>query len=160
MIDPKLEATFRELVGHAIHDRENEIVRIIATAGQEAYGKILTLTIEASAYTVLYAAERWPNDADLKETSRIAAAAKSGLEISADDIYAFLKDVVFGSGPAGFHGHPMTPLGTLGRLLVSFKPPTGDSWNDFLDTIETGIEAADTTRQEAAPSITYRFLKK
>lgn len=162
MIDPKLEETFRELVGHAIHNREDDIVTIIATSGDEEklYGGVLALAIESAAYVVLHAAKRWPTNADLKRISEIAAEAKSGLKISADDINDYLKNVVFGLGTAEFQGHPMTPLGALGRLLVSFKPPVGDTWNDFLDTIEDGIDAADATRKEAGPIIAYRVLRK
>jgi hypothetical protein len=52
------------------------------------------------------------------------------------------------------------PLYTLASQVVAFNPPQGDGWNDWLDVIEAGIEAAEQVPRLAAPAVMYAFGQK
>lgn len=159
MIDPKLEETFRKLISHAIHNRQDDMARVITEAGEEAYGQVAALAIQGAAYVVIDTAGRWPVDADLKEAGRIGSEALPSIPVTADDIYSHLKTVVFGSSGA-VAGHPVIPLYALAALVAGFKPPKGTDWNDWLDVVESAIEAAGRARATDLPAMTYRYLKK
>lgn len=159
MIDPKTEETFRELTGHAIHSRQDDMARVIAEAGEQVYGAVVALAVQAAAYVCIDTAERWPTDADLKSAARIASEGKTGLPVTADEIRAYLSGVVFGSD-TGANGHAMMPLFALATLVTGFKPPQGKGWNDWLDVIEAAIEAADQVQISVLPALVYRFGRK
>ncbi|MBO0802693.1 MAG: hypothetical protein J2P25_06405 [Nocardiopsaceae bacterium] len=165
MIDPKTDDTFRQITEHAIRNRVDDMARVIAEAGEKAYGQIAGLVVQASAYIAIDASERWPNDADLREVARIASESKASLPVTADEIHAYLSRVVFGTdrvdsvfGDA--EKAALVPLYTLANLLVAFKPPQGKGWNDWLDVIESAIETADVVPGTAAPMVMNRYLKK
>lgn len=160
-INQELEETFRKLVGHAIRNEQHDITRIITKAGPETTGRVISLCIRAGAYVCLYAAERWPGDADLKEVTRAASEAGTGLPVTESDMYNYLSRVVFGAETgAGNFSNPLVPLFTLANLLVAFDPPHGKGWNDWLDVIESAIEAADQVRATDLPAMVFRFARK
>lgn len=155
MIDQKIEQTFRQLTGHAIHNREEDIARLIAETGQGVAEQVMTLAVQAAGYVVIESAERWPTSGDLKSAARVAARRSN---VAEGDALAYLEDIVFGSGTQV--SHPMIPLYVLAGLVTGYKAPRGTDWNDWLDVIEAGIEAADTVRTEARPAVAYRLFKK
>lgn len=114
--------------------------------------------MRVTGYVLIRSAKRWPLDADFKSAARIVSETLTTTPVAADDVHAYLRDVVFGSG--SFGGHPLTPLYALAGLLAELKTPRGSDWNDRLDLAEAGIEAAEATREEADPAIVYRYLKK
>lgn len=167
-IDEKTDQTFRELVGHSIRNRVDEIQRVIAEAGEKGTGQLLSLVIQSSAYIVINASERWPKNVDLKEAARISSESAARLPISADEIHSYLSRVVFGSEQLNAvfpdaEKSALVPLYTLASLLVAFDPPkesNGKDWNDWVDVIEAAIEAAEQVAPLAAPAVAYRYLRK
>ncbi|MCL2729319.1 MAG: hypothetical protein FWE15_04755 [Actinomycetia bacterium] len=158
MIDPKTEDAFRTIIGHAVHGRNDDAEKAIAQAGQQAMQEFTTLAIQAAGYVVIDTAGRWPTDADLASAARIATETLPGMPGSREDVLAYLKSVVFSAGT--FDGHPLTPLYAAAALTAGFKPPQGSDWNDWLDVIEAGIEAADAMRREAGPAVAFRLFRK
>lgn len=164
-IDPKTDETFRDLVDHALHNRVEDVAATIAEAGEKGWERVSSLVIQASAYVAIDASQRWPNDADLKETARIASESRASLPVTADEIHAYLSQVVFGTDRVdGIFKDPekaaLVPLCSLANLLISFVPPAAtDQWG-YLDVIESAIEAADQARTTDLPAMVFRFGRK
>lgn len=163
-IDPKTEKAFRDLLDHALHNRLDDVARGIAEAGPETYEHAAALAVQVAAYIVINAAERYPSAADLKKTASIAAESKTNLPIAEDDIHAFLSRMVFGTenGLAVFQGNedaPLIPLYATANLILSFTPKGTKMWN-YLDVIESAIEAAEQARADTLPAFVYRFSRK
>lgn len=164
-IDPKTDDMLREITEHAIRNQVDDIAKVIVEAGEKAYGQAAGLVVQASAYIAIDASERWPNDADLKEVARIASESRAGLPVTADEIHAYLSRVVFGPEEitavfADGQKAALVPLFTLASQLVAFKQPQGKGWNDWLDVIESAIEAADQVRATDLPAMVYPFGRK
>lgn len=161
MIGKATDETFRELVDHAIHNRLDDVAGTISRAGEKGYEAVAPLVIQAAAYICIYVSERWPNDADLKDTARIASESGTGLPVTAEQTHAYLSRAVFGTEQVlqvfnGDENAPVIPLFVLANLLVSFKAPQGKGWNAWLDVIENAIETAEQTRSDVLPALMYK----
>jgi len=161
---PKTEETFRELLDRALHNRLDDVASLIATVGPQAYETAAALAIQVTGHVVIDTAERWPTEADLREIARLSATAITGLLVTEDMIGDCLSRVVFGSESvmdvfAGNQDAPVIPLFTLANVILSFTPK-GLHWSDYLDRIETGIEAAGSVPDDVLPSMVYRFVRK
>lgn len=157
----EVDELLRELVERTLKGDEDGLAAAAGTASEETLSEVMTLAIRAAGYVVVDSAGKVPTGADLEKASHMAAGSKSGTPVTEEAIRSYLKEVVFGSGTSDFAGqHPLVPLHVLASLLNAFTPPTGKGWNQWLDTIEGGIEAASRVRKEAAPAVVYEYLRK
>jgi hypothetical protein len=159
-INPKAEDTFRDLADHAMHDRLDDVARVLETAG-ETYGEVLVLAVRVAAYITVDVSGRYPQEVDMQEVSRIASESITKLPVSKEETFSFLERSVFGFEPVdrvfADKGKVATvPLFTVANLLVSFTPE-GSTWSQYLDQIETSIEAAERAESYVLPAMVYEY---
>lgn len=160
VIDPKVEAPLRKMLGHAIRHEMDELAELGATMGDRTYTEGMVLCTLATSYIAIDVCNRWPIDADLRELARRAAKSVTSLPVAEDDIYTYLSRVVFGFEPlmsvfGDLEKTGKVPLYTTANLLLGFHPGEMDQW-DYLDQIWNEVEAADRARLTMLPALMYR----
>lgn len=163
-ISNKIDETFREIMQYAIRNEVEELQRMFAEAGEKATGQIFSLAVQASAYITIDVSEGWPDDGDLKEVAKITARSRAKAPVAYDEVYTYLSRVVFGRKKLEVvfpdpEKAAMVPLFTLANQVIAFNPPQGEGWNEWLDVIETGIEAAEKIPDWAVPAAMYRYKR-
>lgn len=163
-IDQKISDQFRVMLGFAIQNKTDDFAGGILEVGAQRYEQFISLAINAAGHLVIDAAERYPNDADLKKIASIGAKARTNLPVTEEEIYLFLSKVVFGRetlaavnpdrGKAS-----LVPMYALANLLIILSPTGTDQWT-YLDVIESAIEAADKMNFGVLPSMVYRFGRR
>lgn len=159
-IDPRVEEPLRELLGHAIRDELDDVAEKMLEAGEQVYEAIRALCVQVSAYITIDVSNRWPAEADLHEVAKIGARSVTKLPVTEDEMYEFLARSVFGFErivdvfPDAKRAS-IVPLFTTANILLSFSHE-GKHWSDYLDVIESGIEASEETSLFVLPSLMYR----
>jgi hypothetical protein len=95
-IDPKIEQPARKLLGHAIRHELDDLAASVQSQGPDALSGGISVCLLASAYIAIDVSERSPTDADLKEIAKSAAESVTRLDITEQEIYAYLSRVALG----------------------------------------------------------------
>src|ERR1035438_5410687 len=95
-IDPKTERATRKLLGQAIRHELDELAASVQSEGAEALVGSIPLCLLASAYIAIDVSDRWPTDTDLREIAKNAAESVTRLDITEQEIYAYLSRVALG----------------------------------------------------------------
>jgi hypothetical protein len=159
VIDPKVEKTARSLLGHAIRQDLDELAGIIGGTGDETLAACIPLYVLASAYIAVDVSGRWPTDADLRDIASRAAKSATRLDISEQEIHAYLSRVALGSQRLDEvftdQGLATVPLYATANLLLSFGPQDKEWW-EYLDQIWDATETAERTSLSVLPALTLR----
>ncbi len=155
-IDPKTEQPTRKLLGHAIRRELDELTASVRSGGPEALLGSLPLCLLASAYIAIDVSGRWPADADLREIAKGAAGSATRLDITEQEIYAYLSRVALGHDTLddvfSDEGLATIPLFATANLLLTFCPPEKE-WFEYLDQIWDAAEAAERTSLTVLPAL-------
>jgi hypothetical protein len=161
-IDPKTEQQARKLLGHAIRHELDDLAALARAEGPEALLGSLPLCLLASAYIAIDVSGRWPTDADLREIAKNAAESVTQLDITEQEIYAYLSRVALGPEKLddvfSVEGLAMIPLFATANLLLTFCPREKEWW-EYLDQIWAASEAAERTSPAVLPAVILRAHK-
>lgn len=162
MVDPKVEAPLRKMLGHVMRGELDEFCALIEAIGPQMYEAAVGLAIMASGYIAVQVSERWPNAADVQALAKHAATSPNS-QVTADEISAYLSRVVLAGEPLSVFDDQkkmaVTPVFALADLLVSYCAQHEDQWA-YLDEIWAGVEAADQAPPAVLPAMVFRFGRK
>jgi hypothetical protein len=164
VINPKAEKSTRELLGHAIRGELPELAVAIQAAGNETYRQCIALCLLVAGYVAVDVCKRWPIDADIREVARNAAEADGRMELTESDFYGFLAGSVLGDETLDqalgtIEAAATLPVLLTGSLLLTFRP-RGQKWWDYLDAIESALDAAATIDASVLPALTLFTRRK
>lgn len=163
-IDRKVEQATRTMLGHAIRHELDDLAALLQTLGDDTLLRGISLCLVASAYIAIEASERWPTDADLRDTAKLASS-QSGteLDISEQEIHDYLSRVALGpeklDAVFSQKGLVSIPLYATANLLLSFRP-SDKQWWEYLDQIWKATEAADRTSLTVLPALMFRAYRE
>jgi hypothetical protein len=160
IIDPKVEAPTRDMLGHAIRGELAELSALIQSVGGERYKQALGLCLTAAAYVAVDVSGRWPSEADVHEIARVVVEHESEVQLDQTDVYNYLSGAALGFQPLPEAlGDDMAaatlPLLITGSMLFTFKPK-GQEWWDYLDRIWSAYETAETVHVSVLPALQVR----
>lgn len=162
MIDPKVEAPLRKMLGHIMRGEEDDLDAQIDKIGPQMYESAVALAIAASGYIAIDASERWPREVDIRELAKRAATTR-GSQVTESEISEYLSRVVLGSeNPLDvFEGNraAIIPLFATADLLLTFHARYANQWK-YLDAIWNAIEVADQLEPVVLPAAMFRFARK
>jgi hypothetical protein len=162
-IDPKTEQATRKLLGHAIRHELDELAATAQSQGAEALIGSLPLCLLASAYIAIDVSDRWPAEADLREIAKSAAGSVTQLDITEQEIYAYLSRVALGPEKLddvfSVEGLTTIPLFATANLLLTFCPREKEWWQ-YLDQIWAAAETAERTSPAVLPAVILRAHKR
>jgi hypothetical protein len=162
-IDQKTEQQARKLLGHAIRHELDDLAALAQSGGPEALLGSLPLCLLASAYIAIDVSDRWPTDADLREIAKNAAESVTGLDVTGQEIYAYLSRVALGPEKLddvfSVEGLASIPLFATANLLLTFCPREKEWWQ-YLDQIWAAAEAAERVSPAVLPAVILRAHKK
>jgi hypothetical protein len=162
-IDPKIEQPFRKMLGHAIRHELDDLAAVVLAQGSEALLASIPLCLLASAYIAVDVSDRWPTDADLREIAKSAAQSATQLDITEQEIYAYLSRVALGREKLddvfAAEGIATVPLFATANLLLTFCPHE-KNWFEYLDQIWDATEVADRTSLTVLPALMIRARNK
>ncbi len=163
-IDRKAEQATRTMLGHAIRHELDDLAALKQSLGDDTLLGGLSLCLLASAYVAIEASERWPTDADLRETAKLAAsqlATEPG--VGEREIHEYLSRVALGPEKLEevFSGKDLVtiPLYATAKLLLGFRP-RDKNWWEYLDQIWKATEAADRTSITVLPALMFRAYRE
>jgi hypothetical protein len=161
-IDPKTEQQTRKLLGHAIRHELDDLAVLARSQGPEALLGSIPLCLLSSAYIAIDVSDRWPTDADLREIAKNAAESVTRLDITEQEIYAYLSRVALGPEKLddvfSVEGLATIPLFATANLLLTFCPREKEWWQ-YLDQIWAATEAAERTSPAVLPAVILRAHK-
>jgi hypothetical protein len=161
-IDPKTEQSTRQMLGHAIRHELDDLAAFVQSTGNDALLGSIPLCLFASAYIAIDVSDRWPTDADLREIAKHAAQAVTRLDITEQEIYAYLARVALGEDKLddvfSVEGLATVPLFATANLLLTFCPREKEWW-EYLDQIWDSAEAADRISLALLPALILRAHK-
>ena len=162
-IDPKIEQPTRKVLGHAIRHELDDLAALAQAEGPEALLGSLPLCLLASAYITIDVSDRWPTDADLKEVAKNAAESVTQLDITEQEIYAYLSRVALGPEKLddvfSVEGLATIPLFATANLLLTFCPREKEG-GQYLDQIWAAAEAAERISSAVLPAVILRAHKR
>ena len=162
-IDRKVEQATRTMLGHAMRHELDELAALMRTIGNETLLRSLPLCLLASAYIAIDVCERWPTDADVREIAKNAAESVTRLDISEEEIYAYLSRIALGPEKLddvfSAEGIVTVPLYATANLLLTFCPRDKEWW-EYLDQIWEATETADRTSLTVLPALMLRAHKQ
>ncbi|MBO0802199.1 MAG: hypothetical protein J2P25_03875 [Nocardiopsaceae bacterium] len=162
MVDPKVEAPLRKMLGHIMRGETDDALELAEEIGPQTYESAVALAIAASGYIAIDTASRWPNQADIKALAKHAATTR-GSQVTESEISDYLSRVVLGSdNPLDvFQGNraAIIPLFATANLLVSYSGLYADQW-EYLDAIWNAIDEADQLQPAVLPAATFRLGRK
>lgn len=161
MIDPKVSAPLRQMLGHVTRHELDALRELVDAAGPDVCGAALELCVPTCGYVAIQVSGRWPEETDLRQIAAHTARSMTGLDVSESEIGAYLTRSVFGFEPLEVaipdpQRFGVIALFTTASVLVSFCPPELD-WSGYLDQIWNAIEAARQTRIEVLPALMYQL---
>lgn len=163
MVDPKIEAPLRKMLGHVMRGELDELGKLIEAVGPQMYEAALPLCVLASGYISVDISKRWPGEADVKALARHAAAVPSS-QVTETEIIDYLSRIVL-AGESPLTVFPdaqkaaMAPLFATADLLVAFSGNYADQWS-YLDAIWNAIDAASQVKPDIVPAVVFQFGRK
>jgi hypothetical protein len=158
-IDPKIEQPARKMLGHAIRHELDELSALVQAEGNEVLIGSIPLCVFISGYIAIDVAGGWPTDADLREIAKLASESATELDITQEEIYAYLSRVALGPEKLddvfSDEGLATIPLYATANLLLSFRP-RDKHWWEYLDQIWDAAEAAESTKLTVLPALMLR----
>jgi hypothetical protein len=162
-IDPKTEQPTRKMLGHAIRHELDELAAVVQAEGAEAVLSSIPLCLFASAYIAIDVSDQWPTEADLREIAKAAAESVTRLDITEQEIYAYLSRVALGTEKLddvfSVEGFATVPLFATANLLLTFCPRDKEWW-EYLNQIWDSAEAADRMNLAVLPALMLRAHKE
>lgn len=162
MVDPKVEAPLRKMLGYIMRGESDKLDALIEEIGPRMYESAVALAIAASGYIAVRVSKRWPNEVDVKALARHAVDVRD-THVTESEIRDYLSRVVLGSdNPLDvFEGNraAIVPLFATANLVLSFCGQYENQWK-FLDAIWNAIEEADRLEDAVLPAATFRFARK
>jgi hypothetical protein len=161
-IDRKTEAATRTMIGHAIRGELEELAALIHAEGNKTLEGMINLCTYAAGYIAIDIVEAWPSDEALHKIAENASKSVTGLDISEEEIYAFLSRVALGNEMLDdvFTAEGFTvPLYATANLLLTFFPK-GKHWFEYLDQIWNAADASERVGAEVLPALTLRVRKQ
>lgn len=160
MVDPKVEAPLRKMLGHVMRGELEDFGALIEGIGPQMYEAAVGLAVMAAGYIAVRVSERWPVEADVQALAKRAATSPNS-QVTADEISAYLARVVLGGES------PLTvfddqkkaaviPVFATADLLVSYCAQHEDQWA-YLDEIWNAVDVADQTPPAVLPAMVFRF---
>jgi hypothetical protein len=162
LIDPKIEASTRKLLGHAIRGELDDLDALIVSIGPQVYTAVVALAVLASGYIAIQVSERWPREVDIRALAKHASTSPNS-QVTEGEIAACLSRVVLDSESPlevfpGDEKAALIPLFTAANLLISYCAQHKDHWA-YLDSIWNSIEAAEAVEVPVAPAVMYLYSK-
>lgn len=162
MVDPKIEAPLRKMLGHAMRGELDELDSLIDSVGPQVYEAAAALMVMASGYIAVSTSKRWPEEVDVQALARNSATAPHS-QVTEAEIRDYLSRVVLGSeSPIDvFDGNraAIIPLFATANLLLRFSGLYEDQWK-YLDAIWNAVDAADHVAPDILPAMVFRFGRK
>ena len=158
-IDQKAEQATRKMLGHAIRHELDDLAALVQAEGNEALLATIPLCLLASAYIAVDVSGRWPTEADLREIAGSAAQSVTRLDITEQEIFAYLSRVALGPDKLddvfSTEGVATIPLFATANLLLTFCPRDKEWW-EYLDQIWDATETAERTSPAILPALILR----
>jgi hypothetical protein len=158
VIDPKVEDSTRDLIGHAVRGELDELVGLMTELDPDCRIECLVLCLRIVGYIAIdICGHAWPTDADLHEIAREMSAADLNFKLEEADAYAFLRRAALGFEPI-FDVFPekdkavAVPIFTSAALLASYRREPRHWW-EYLDVIEQALEQAAPLPKETVPAV-------
>jgi hypothetical protein len=157
-IDPQVERPTRHILGHAMRGELDKIADILASLTEQQFLRCLGLCISIAGYIAIDVSGRRSTESDIGQIASALAERESAYPLTAAQIQDFLSGVVFGGQDAGAavsdgEAAVMLPIHVTASLLANYRRIEGTVW-DYLDTIETAFETAETVNVRAlAPAL-------
>jgi hypothetical protein len=155
-IDPDVEQTTRDLLGHVIRGEFAETADAIEATGAERFPHCLSLSLRVAGYIAIDACSwQWPTEADLLEiVSRTTAASE---DLSEADSYAYLARCALGFEVLADVFRDQTKVATIpllatAALLITYNPP-GRTWDEYLTIIERSLDLVAPLPEATVPAL-------
>jgi hypothetical protein len=157
-IDPTIENPSRDMLGHAIRGKFDELADVIEAIGEERLLECLVLCLEIAGYIAIdICGQKWPTKADVHEIAQVMAGADMDFDLDESDVYDYLARAALGFEPlievipekekvAGL------PIFITATLLVTYRGH-GRDWWDYLDEIEEALEIAAPLPDKVVPAL-------
>ncbi|MGH3246231.1 MAG: hypothetical protein ACRDOI_08475 [Trebonia sp.] len=157
-IDPKIEKSTRDMLGHAVRGKFDELADVIETVGEEPLRECLVLCLEIAGYIAIdICGHKWPSKADVREIAQVVAGTDMDFELAESDVYDYLARSALGFEPlievipdkekvAGL------PILITATLLVTYRQHETDWW-DYLNEIEEALEIAAPLPGNVVPAL-------
>lgn len=160
-IDPKVEATTRNMLDQAMRGKVEEIPSKLEALEGEHRRRCVELCLMITGYVVIdVCGSRWPSDDAVRIIAENAVKAETRLKFNESEVYNYLARTVLGFKPLKeTFPEPadelMAPILITGSLLLTSRPRDKDLWR-YLDEIESATEAADSMERYFFPAVIYR----
>jgi hypothetical protein len=159
-IELKTEKPARDMLGHAIRGELAELATFIQAVGRETYRQSIALCLAISACIAIDVSGRWPTEADMDQIAHNTAENETRLDLREADIRNYLARAVLGFEPleqalGSVEAAASLPVLITGSMLFIFRP-RGEEWFEYLDSIESSLEAAERIDVSLLPALTLR----
>jgi hypothetical protein len=163
VIDPKAEQPARKMLGYALRGELDVLADYIRAEGSDILPKAIPLFLLASAYIAIDVSGRWPTEADTREIAKSAAQSVTRLDLTEQEIYAYLSRVALGNDKLddvfAAEGLATVPLYATANLLLTFCPRDKEWW-EYLDQIWDAAQVADRTSLTVLPALLLRARRQ
>jgi hypothetical protein len=164
VVDPKVEAPTRKMLGHAIRNELDDLAAVIRAGGDDILAGAVNLCTFAAGYICIdVTGNRWPTEASLRKIAHNASQSATRLPITEEVIFEFLSRVALGNEYAddvfSAEGVGLVPIYTTANLLLAFFPKD-KHWFEYLDQIWNAAEVADRISAEVLPALMLRVRKQ
>jgi hypothetical protein len=168
-INTKVEKALREALDNVAHVEEDQITVPLAPLDESEHAEALALAGMITCYvTVDVCGNKWPNQASARQVAEDLATTGSTakrLKLDTGQIYAYLSRTVL--GPERLEDvipdepyFTRLPVVVAQRGLSVYHPKDIAMW-DYLDRIESAIEAASALDESVLPAVVMRaYLPK
>jgi hypothetical protein len=157
-IDPKVEESARDLLGHAIRGEFDESANVIEAVGEQRFLEAGSLCLRIAGYIAIdVCAWQWPTDADLREIAQRMAGMDAEFELDESDVYDYLTRAALGFEPLlevfpDKEKAATVPFFATATLLVAYRPDD-QHWWEYLDEIEQALETAAPLPEKVVPAL-------
>jgi hypothetical protein len=162
IVDPKVEQSARQMLGHAIRHELDELAALIRAVGDETFLAAIDLCVFAAGYIAIDVCERWPTDADLRDLARRAEQSVTQLDITKEQVYELVSRVALGNEMLNdifdVQGVGTIPLYTTANLLLKFHSREMKWW-EYLDQIWNAVQATAALGPAELPALMLRVRK-
>jgi hypothetical protein len=163
-VNPKIEASTRKMLGHAIRHELDDLAALVRAEGDKTLAGVVDLCTFAAGYIAIEVSSmRWPSEVVLHQIAKDAAGAATKLPITEDDIFEFLSRVALGKEMLDDvfspEGTGVVPIYATANLLLSYFPKE-KHWFEYLDQIWNAAEVADRISAEVLPALMLRVRKQ
>jgi hypothetical protein len=168
-INPKVEKAMREAMSHVAHVEADQIESALGGLDDAERTEAIALSMAVVCYVMVDVCEmQWPNDASVRRIAEGLASVGSTAErlrLNAEEIYMYLSGSVMKAKPpeevledAAQAGR--LPIIVAQRAAVVYRPKDTHWW-EYLDQIESAVEAAWALDLSVLPAAVMRaYLPK